>query len=35
MKNICGVIDTSLFINKVTRVLVTGEEGTRIISKNK
>lgn len=35
LKNICGVIDTSLFINVVTKILVTGKDGTRIISKNK
>lgn len=35
LKNICGVIDTSLFITKVKKVVVTGEEGTRIIYKNK
>lgn len=35
LKSICGVIDTSLFIDKVTKVLITGKDGTRIISKNK
>jgi ribose 5-phosphate isomerase A len=33
LKNICGVIDTSLFINVVTKALVTSIEGIRVISK--
>jgi len=33
LKNICGVIDTSLFINVVTRVLIVGKDGTRAISR--
>ena len=35
LKNIQGVIDTSLFTNVVTKVLVAGEDGIRLISKNK
>ncbi|MVX65783.1 ribose 5-phosphate isomerase A [Clostridium chromiireducens] len=34
MKNICGVIDTSLFVNVVNRALVSGIGGIRVISKN-
>lgn len=33
LKNICGVIDTSLFINVVTKVLVAGDSGIRLISR--
>lgn len=33
LKNICGVVDTSLFINVVTKVLVAGDDGIRVISK--
>lgn len=33
LKNICGVVDTSLFINVVTKALVTGIDGIRVISK--
>jgi len=31
LKNICGVIDTSLFINVVTKILIVGKDGTRLI----
>lgn len=34
LKNISGVVDTSLFTKVVTKVLITDEEGTRVISKN-
>lgn len=34
LKNISGVIDTSLFTKVVTKVLITDEEGTKVISKN-
>lgn len=33
LKNICGVIDTSLFVNVVTKALVTSIDGIRVISK--
>ena len=33
LKNICGVVDTSLFINVVTKALVTSIDGIRVISK--
>ncbi|EHI98135.1 ribose 5-phosphate isomerase [Clostridium sp. DL-VIII] len=33
LKNICGVIDTSLFVNVVNRVLVSNIDGIRVISK--
>lgn len=33
LKNICGVVDTSLFVNVVTKALVTGIDGIRVISK--
>lgn len=32
LKNICGVIDTSLFINVVTKVLAASENGIQLIS---
>lgn len=32
LKNICGVIDTSLFINIVTKVLIVGKDGIRLLS---
>lgn len=35
LKNICGVIDTSLFTNLATKVLITGDKGIRMISRNK
>lgn len=35
LKDICGVIDTSLFINVVTKILITGKDETRIVSRNK
>jgi len=31
--NICGVIETSLFVNVVTKAIVTGEQGVKVISK--
>jgi ribose 5-phosphate isomerase A len=34
LKNICGVIDTSLFINVVTKVLIAGDSGVIIKDKN-
>lgn len=33
LKNISGVIDTSLFTKVVTKVLITDEEGTRVVFK--
>lgn len=33
LQNICGVIDTSLFIDVVTKALVTSIDGIRVISK--
>jgi ribose 5-phosphate isomerase A len=33
LKNICGVVDTSLFVNVVTKALVTDIDGIRVISK--
>jgi ribose 5-phosphate isomerase A len=33
LKNIHGVIDTSLFVNVASKAIVTGENGVRIISK--
>lgn len=33
LKNICGVLDTSLFVNLVTKAIVIGENGVRIIHK--
>ena len=35
LKNICGVIDTSLFTNVVTKVLIIGKDGIRVISREK
>lgn len=35
LKNICGVIETSLFTNVVTKVFVAYDDGVRIISKYK
>ena len=35
LKNICGVIETSLFTNVVTKALVASDSGIRVISKNK
>ena len=32
--NICGVLETSLFTNVITKAIVASEEGIRIISKN-
>lgn len=34
LKNICGVIETSLFINIITKVIIASENGIRVISKN-
>jgi len=31
--NICGVIETSLFTNVITKVIIASEEGIRVISK--
>lgn len=31
LKNICGVIDTSLFVNVVTKLIVTSEEGNKLV----
>ncbi len=33
LKNICGVIETSLFINVITKVIIASEDGIRVISK--
>lgn len=33
LKNICGVIDTSLFVNVVSKVLITSKEGNRLVCK--
>jgi ribose 5-phosphate isomerase A len=33
MKNIAGVVETSLFCNLVTRVIIAGNEGVRIVEK--
>lgn len=33
LKNICGVVDTSLFVNVVNRVLISNIDGIRVISK--
>lgn len=33
LQNICGVVDISLFVNVVTKALVTGIDGIRVISK--
>ena len=35
LKNICGVIETSLFTGVVTKVLIASESGIRVISKDK
>ncbi|KOF58181.1 MULTISPECIES: ribose 5-phosphate isomerase A [Clostridium] len=35
LKNICGVIDTSLFTNVVTKVLVASDSGVKLISTDK
>lgn len=32
--NICGVVETSLFINVITKVIISSEEGIRVISKS-
>lgn len=32
--NICGVLETSLFTNVITKAIVASEEGIRVISKN-
>jgi ribose 5-phosphate isomerase A len=32
--NICGVIETSLFTNVITKAIIAGENGIRMISKN-
>ncbi|MFW2491314.1 ribose 5-phosphate isomerase A [Clostridium chromiireducens] len=32
--NICGVVETSLFTNVITKVIVASEQGIRVISKN-
>ncbi|OOM73957.1 ribose 5-phosphate isomerase A [Clostridium sp. BL-8] len=32
--NICGVIETSLFINVITKAIIASENGIRVISKN-
>ncbi|WP_278281662.1 hypothetical protein [Clostridium puniceum] len=34
LKNICGAIETSLFINVITKVIIASESGIRVISKN-
>lgn len=34
LKDICGVIETSLFINIITKVIIASEDGIRVISKN-
>lgn len=34
LKNICGVIETSLFINIITKVIIASENGIRVIDKN-
>lgn len=34
LKNICGVIETSLFTNVITKVIISSESGIRVISKN-
>ena len=34
LKDICGVIETSLFINVITKVIIASENGIRVISKN-
>jgi len=34
LKSICGVIETSLFINVITKVIIASENGIRVISKN-
>jgi len=34
LKDICGVIETSLFINIITKVIIASENGIRVISKN-
>lgn len=33
LKNICGVIDTSLFVNVVSKVLITSKDGNRLVCK--
>lgn len=35
LKNICGVIDTSLFTNVVTKVLIAGDSGVSLIIKDR
>lgn len=35
LKNICGVIDTSLFTSVVTKVLIAGDSGVNLIFKDK
>jgi ribose 5-phosphate isomerase A len=34
LKNICGVMDTSLFTNVVTKVLIASTDGVKVISNN-
>lgn len=34
LKNICGVIETSLFTNVITKVIISSENGIKVISKN-
>ena len=34
LKNICGVIETSLFTDVITKVIIASENGIRVISKN-
>lgn len=35
LKNICGVIETSLFTNVITKVIISSESGIRVISLSK
>ena len=35
LRNICGVIDNSLFTNVVTKAVVAGSKGIRVVSKDK
>jgi ribose 5-phosphate isomerase A len=34
LKNICGVIETSLFIDIITKLIIASENGIRVIAKN-
>lgn len=35
LKNICGVVDTSLFVNIVTKAIIAGDQGIRTVARQK